>query len=57
MDWNGDGKHDCHDDAFIHNVLNNDDDTHKSDPNSHWTPSGGVCIIGIIILIIISFFL
>ena len=32
MDWNGDGKHDWQDDAFFHNVIDNDS-------NSSNTPS------------------
>lgn len=56
MDWNGDGKHDWHDDAFIHTVINSDDDSPEIDPAAKWTPSGGTWAIIIIALIVISFF-
>lgn len=56
MDWNGDGKHDWKDDAFIHTVLHSDDDSPKIDPSAKWSPSGGTWAIIIIVLIIISFF-
>ena len=59
MDWNGDGKHDWHDDAFFHTVINSDDNSSNGDTNSHWTPSSGTgsgWAIAIIVLIIISFF-
>ena len=35
MDWNGDGKHDWHDDAIFHNVIETDNNS------SNNTPSGG----------------
>lgn len=59
MDWNGDGKHDWHDDAFIHTVIHSDDNASNDDPNSHWSPSPNVSTgvaIALIALIIISFF-
>ena len=56
MDWNGDGKQDWHDDAFIHTVLHSDDDSPEIDPAAKWTPSGGVWVAIIIALIILSFF-
>ncbi len=59
MDWNGDGKHDWHDDAFFHTVINSDDNSSNSTHGSHGSSSSGISsgwAIAIIILIIISFF-
>ena len=59
MDWNGDGKHDWHDDAFLYAVTHSEDDSSDSDPNSHRSPSVGTgsgWAIVIIALIILSFF-
>ncbi len=41
FDWNGDGKHDWKDDAFFHNVINNDSSKEQSTENNtskeRWT--------------------
>ncbi len=58
IDWNGDGKYDHYDDAFIHTVLYSDDDSPKLDPAEKWSPSdsGPGWILGVIAIIVISFF-
>lgn len=60
MDWNGDGKHDWHDDAHYHALFHSDDEQSESDSSSHWSPSSEMnsgCAIAFIILLIISFFI
>lgn len=61
MDWNGDGKHDWHDDAYIFTVLhsNNEKDEESDDPNYHWSPEPGTVlgwVIAIVVLMILGFF-
>lgn len=54
MDWNGDGKHDWHDDAFFNNVI---DSNNGSSNNGHRSSSSGMGWVAILfILAIISFF-
>ena len=43
MDWNGDGKHDWQDDAFFHNVIDNDSNSSNtpSSRGNYGSSSGG----------------
>ena len=56
MDWNGDGKHDWHDDAFIYTVVHSDDEPFDDDPSTHWLPSGGCWLVLAILAMLIFFF-
>ena len=61
MDWNNDGKHDWHDDAFFCNVVIKDDKVSEgkkqkngnSNLPSHETKSGVKWFIGLLFLYII----
>ena len=43
MDWNGDGKHDWQDDAFFHNMIDNDSNSSNtpSSRGNYGSSSGG----------------
>ena len=41
MDWNGDGKHDWQDDAFFHDVIDNDSNSSNTPSSRNYGSSSG----------------